>query len=63
MRLSTYMLYRLKNGLLIEINRYDHFTDKEYYQALKSIYDKDQATDGECKIQDTESFKNIISLI
>jgi hypothetical protein len=63
MRLSTYMLYRLKNGLLIEINRYDYFSDKEYYQALKSIYDKDQATDGECKIQDTESFKNIISLI
>lgn len=61
------MIFRLPNGSLMEINKYDFLNDKLYYEKIKEIqntYIKKPITNytGET-VNNTPGFKKILAMI
>ena len=57
------MLFRNKVGQLVNIEKNEFITDKEYYLKIFEIYKKNKTTDVVEKIEDSSIFKYIMNLL
>lgn len=56
------MLFRNKVGKLVNIERNQYTTDREYYTKIREVYKKD-TTEVVVRIQDAPIFKYILNLL
>jgi hypothetical protein len=57
------MLFRNKVGQLVNIEKNDFITDKEYYLKICDIYKKNKTKDVVENIEDSSIFKYIMNLL
>ena len=57
------MLFRNKVGQLVNIEKNDFITDREYYLKICEIYKKNKTKDVVENIEDSSIFKYIMNLL
>ena len=53
------MLFRDKNGKLINISRLDYNNDKHYYKTIINNFKEDKKEDEKICIENTKQYKNL----